>query len=307
MNALQMLRVIECCDSPTWEITFDHNTAPKSKSRPRFDARPGRKPRVYTPGESRAAEDHLALSWRLALRGKTYDGGVAVACVFYRPNRQRIDADNMAKLVLDAGTKARAWHDDCQVVTIIARVELDVSRPRTEVAMIPSTSTLDREMFKTSTCPRCLKVFTVTMSEFVAESKRSNARALGGFCSNKCGKAALLVLARCVHCGSEFARKRAGQSLCSNKCKEESAPSRAQAMIMAGKRPAAARCQKCGGKVSRREYLNCAGCRKQGRPLGSKNKPKSVAPGGEPGAWIRIAVIDTNAPNAPAQPGEEKS
>lgn len=274
-RALDMLRAIEG-GVGAWSIELTHGARPASKSRPRFDARAGRKPRVYTPEQSRAAEEYLALSWRLATKGETKDGALAIACVFFRPNRQRIDVDNMVKLVLDAGTKARVWHDDCQVVCIVARVELDASEPRTEIALVPSASTLNRDMYKSSTCSQCHREFTITMSEIVTQQKRVNRRISGGFCSTACARASTLVMARCTHCGCEFKRKSAGQSLCSNKCKFESAPSRAQAMVLAGKKPDAPKCQKCGNRVSRREYLNCAACRTRGRKKGSKNLPKAL-------------------------------
>ncbi len=128
---------------PAWVVAFTHEGAPQSKSRARVVIRNG-KTSAYTPSETRAAEDALAWRWKIALRGRTYDGPLAVACVFVRPNYQRIDIDNMVKLVLDAGTIARAWVDDSQVVMILARTECDPTAPRTEVTLMPTSSTMDR-------------------------------------------------------------------------------------------------------------------------------------------------------------------
>ncbi len=294
-RALSMLRAIEG-DGSAWSIEFTHDARPASKARPRFDARRGAKPRVYTPEQSRAAEEHMAMSWRLTTKGVTQDGALAIACVFFRPNRQRIDVDNMVKLVLDAGTKARVWYDDCQVVCIVARVELDAESSRTEVALVPSKSTLNRDMYKSSQCPQCGKLSTRAVSDIVSAQKRANRVIAGGFCSDTCARASTLAMARCVHCGNEFKRRRAGQSLCSNKCKNENAPSRVKAMVMAGKKPAAPTCQKCGGRVSRREYLNCASCRTRGRKKGSKNRPKPVPD----------LTVEAIQQERPATPGEEQ-
>ena len=60
------------------------------------------------------------------------------------PDRRRTDSDNLEKLVMDAATKARVWHDDCQVTAKVVAVELDPVHPRTVVALCPATSSLDR-------------------------------------------------------------------------------------------------------------------------------------------------------------------
>ena len=128
---------------PEWCLAFRHDGPPISKARARVVVKNGRT-MAFTPERTETAETALAWRWRLALHGVTYDGNLALAAIFYRPNRQRIDVDNMLKLVLDAGTQARAWHDDCQVTTIAARTELDAECPRTEIALMPANSTLYR-------------------------------------------------------------------------------------------------------------------------------------------------------------------
>jgi Holliday junction resolvase RusA-like endonuclease len=274
-TALRLMTAIQdaCEFDPQWVTTFRHDGAPKSKARARVVVRHG-KTMSYTPQTTRVAEDELAWRWKLAMQGKTIDGPVAVVCVFFRPNRQRIDADNMTKLVLDAGTKARVWHDDSQVVMIVARVEFDPGHPRTEIAIADASSTLDREMFKTATCPTCAKEFTRKTSAHVSNSKRADYMSPGGYCSNACVQGAKRVMARCRHCSKDFVRKKAGQALCSNECKVVSASVRFSEAVSLGKRRGHAKCEQCGGRVSRREYKRCSDCSPKGRAKGSKNKPK---------------------------------
>lgn len=124
-------------------ISFTMDVSPISKARARV-VQTRRGTRSFTPLATRSAEEHLSWMWRLALKGRKYTGNLAIACVFYRPDRRRIDGDNMIKLVLDAGTKAGAWHDDCQLTTQLIRIELDADHPRTEVALCASASTLGR-------------------------------------------------------------------------------------------------------------------------------------------------------------------
>ena len=141
---------------------------PKSKTRPRVGKRG-----VYTP--SQPNEEKLAWFLRSAHQGGPEKGNVAIACVFYRPNRQRIDADNMMKLVMDAATGI-LWDDDDQVTFQCAAVELDRDHPRTVIAYGPHESTLRRGVdAKTRRCPQCGADFTVDMVD-----RRAT------FCSSAC-------------------------------------------------------------------------------------------------------------------------
>lgn len=134
--------------TPEWTLAFTHdgNPRPKARARTVLNRKTG-KVRTFTPEETEVAETALAWAWKLALKGKTKVGALAIACVFYRADRSKVDADNLVKLVLDAGTKARAWDDDSQVVTIVARIERDAAKPRTEIALMPTITTLDRKGF----------------------------------------------------------------------------------------------------------------------------------------------------------------
>lgn len=124
---------------PTIEFAFE--VVPISKARPRLGARG----HVITPERTRAAEEHLGWRFKLAMQGREQMlGNLAIVCVFYRPDRRVIDGDNMIKLVCDAGNNARVWKDDCQLTTKLVRIELDKARPRTEIAIGPLASSLQR-------------------------------------------------------------------------------------------------------------------------------------------------------------------
>lgn len=116
-----------------------HDGDPRPKPRPRHGQR-----RTYSPPELIAAERALATRIRAAVRGIRREGNVAVAAIFYRSTRRKVDGDNLMKLALDAATAAGAWWDDCQITTQAAWVELDPERPRTVLAICDATSTLER-------------------------------------------------------------------------------------------------------------------------------------------------------------------
>lgn len=137
-SSLGWFRVIAGRAPVLW---FTADLVPIAKERPRT----GRGGRTYTPEKTRAAEEHLAWAFKLALKARLpLVGNLGMAVVFYRPNRQRIDGDNMLKLVCDAGNLAGAWVDDSQVTTKLARIELDKAHPRTEIAIGPLASSLTR-------------------------------------------------------------------------------------------------------------------------------------------------------------------
>ena len=69
---------------------------------------------------------------------------LALVLVFYRSDRTAMDLDNLEKLVMDAGTRAGVWLDDRQITAKASKLELDAARPRTLIAIAPTTSTLDR-------------------------------------------------------------------------------------------------------------------------------------------------------------------
>lgn len=136
----------------SWTMAFQHPGEPISKHRHRM-TRTGHR---YTPRASLEAQEELAWRWRASVRVSTpLDGNLALAAIFYRPNRRSQDVDNMMKLVMDAATQAGIWHDDSQVTAQVALVELDAEKPRTLVALGLHSSTLTRRYFVELTCAHC--------------------------------------------------------------------------------------------------------------------------------------------------------
>lgn len=240
---------------PNEIIAFVHDGAPISKAR----ARAG-KYGFYTPTRTILAERSVFVAFRSVMQGRqTYTDTVAIVAIFYRPNRQRIDADNLMKLVMDAGTKARVWRDDCQVTAQASIIELDAQRPRTVIALCPHRSTMTRQPLLLN-CERCGKDFERDPSY----AKRCNPR----FCSGACAQARRLAVVACPRCGHDFQRKNAGQRYCSSPCAKADRGTR----LPNGEQKPPAVCEKCGKRVSRREYKQCRSCRGYGRP------PKNSAP-----------------------------
>ena len=73
-----------------------------------------------------------------------FTGAVAMAAIFRMPDARWTDADNLSKLVLDAGTKAKLWRDDSHVTAPLPYLELDKKRPRTLLAFAPIRSSIPR-------------------------------------------------------------------------------------------------------------------------------------------------------------------
>lgn len=125
---------------------------PMSKARSRFS----RTGKSYTPASVKEAEAR----WQRRLAPiRPYMGNVAVSCIFVRADNQRIDVDNMVKLVMDACTAAKVWDDDSQVTALAAVEERDPWEPRTVLALAPHQSTMRRGSEHWPTCPVCEKQF----------------------------------------------------------------------------------------------------------------------------------------------------
>ncbi len=230
---------------------FVHLGPPASKAR----ARMGRSG-FYTPTASKGAQTDLAWQFQLAKKGaQPLACNVAMFVVFYRPNLQRIDTDNMMKLVLDAGTEARIWRDDCQVSAHAALVELDAKNPRTVIAWCPYVSTLVRTPVA-RVCQRCGK-------EFERPGWMKAGKTGLYFCSSACAQARRLALATCPRCNVSFQRKVSAQKYCSLDCRNAERGNR----LPNGEQRPRSVCEKCGGPVSRREYQQCRACRGYGRPV----------------------------------------
>jgi Holliday junction resolvase RusA-like endonuclease len=112
--------------------------SPASKTRPRFS----KDGRTYKTAEDQQAEARTGWQLRRAFR-QPWTGNLALGCVFFRPDRQRIDVDNLVKHVCDAGNGI-AWADDAQITALYAVAEVDPEYPRTLLVVARHTSSLDR-------------------------------------------------------------------------------------------------------------------------------------------------------------------
>lgn len=136
-RALQLMAAIAPGAEPFATLVIPG--APATKTRARFSRTTGR---AYKTQADRDAEDATAWHLRSAFR-EPLTGNLAVACIFYRPDLRRIDADNMLKHICDAGNKV-AWADDAQITAVYGVVELDRDASRTVVVVAPHVSTMDR-------------------------------------------------------------------------------------------------------------------------------------------------------------------
>lgn len=215
---------------------------PNSKARPRFGANGN----VYS-AKGQVAGEH-AVGWQLKeLFPEPLEGNVAVACVFFRGNRQRIDVDNMLKHVMDAANKI-CWHDDSQVTAQLGIIELDRGRPRTVIAIGEHITTMERtgRAKKERQCLSCGQAFI---------SKQHDPK----FCSRECAARArgekLSELIPCGWCGTHFKRRTASVRFCSNDCRLASLHENKRS-----KSRIPARCVDCGAKLSKPGYARCRSC-----------------------------------------------
>jgi Holliday junction resolvase RusA-like endonuclease len=217
---------------------------PRSKARPRFT----RSGRPYSDKAQVDNERYLANSFRDALN-TPFEGNVAVACLFYRSSRHRVDVDNLLKQIGDAATRSGVcWRDDAQVTAILGVLELDRDNPRTVVGLAEHQSSLDRgDQTQLSDCARCGKAFA-----WVPAPSHAPRRFCSRSCSSRSVGTDLSALASCLVCGKDFKRKMAGQKLCSKACR----------LMALSDRPARPKgiCRICGTTTSRPEYRRCRRC-----------------------------------------------
>lgn len=86
-----------------------------------------------------------------------FPNNIAVAAIFFRSNRHRVDVDNLLKTALDGITKSGlVWADDDQVTALLGVVEHDSAWPRIEIAVGHHESTMLRgDARLTHTCETC--------------------------------------------------------------------------------------------------------------------------------------------------------
>jgi Holliday junction resolvase RusA-like endonuclease len=193
-------------------------------------------------------EEQLIRGFASAIEGRSFAGPVAVAAVFFRPDFFRIDADNMMKLVLDAGTKAKAWSDDCYIVAQASYVELDDERPRTIIALASAVSSLDRSK-------RLIRFKCVVCGTGFTREGRAARKNPPKFCSRVCfGRSCRYKhgKGKCLKCGVQFVKNAARQRYCSREC--------AARVNSQYERNTLASCQVCGAKLAKQHYKLCRKC-----------------------------------------------
>lgn len=183
------------CPGTPWMKFIVIEGPPKSKARPRL----GKRGSVYSP--SKPNEEALGWELKTIFKQRIEEGNLAVGCVFYRPNRQRIDVDNLLKLVMDAATGI-VWKDDSQVTAQLGILEMDKERPRTVIVFGEHQSSLQRVPI-TRTCKAC-------GSSFVVDCEVRTQR----YCSAKCK--ASVIKQKKVHPGQGKGRKRQPPATCTD-------------------------------------------------------------------------------------------
>lgn len=133
----ELLAALGLADGPLHTLTIPG--VPYSKSRPRFT----RQGRAYHKSDDVDAEQRTGIYLRATVR-RPYLGNVALACLFFRPNRNIVDADNLLKHVCDAANNV-LWIDDSQCTGIVGIVDVDATDPRTVVAVGVHLSGLVRD------------------------------------------------------------------------------------------------------------------------------------------------------------------
>lgn len=241
---------------------FVNDGEPVSKARARFSSKTGK---FYTPAKTRNAEEELAWRFKGVMHGTVLDDSIAIVAIFYRPDYRRMDVDNMMKVVLDAGTKAGVWGDDCQITAQASFIELDAERPRTVVALCETESSLSRMR----SCAVCGTRFRRKHHENVSERS-------GLYCSKQCMYQATVkdqdvTIAEeipCLQCGEMFRRRTSAQKLCSEACRVKWMVGRQQP----GK---VVLCADCGEPVPNRTAKRCRACWRVWLRAGRPNAPVS--------------------------------
>lgn len=253
---------------------------PIAKCRPRFT----RTGRVYTTGKTADYEKAIRslLLASVGFGNVDKDSSFALRCVFYRPNRQRIDCDNMIKAVSDAATGV-VWADDSQVMEVVGRTFLASETPHVEILIhtVPDPSPKPK-------CEVCGKPTNYY--------KSSPAR----FCSSECAYSSRRVEWNCPECNGVFSIQksalRKGKLFCSRKCSIANAKRTKTGLCRP--RPAKKLCQSCGGKISKNTYAMCRACHLKKMPLRESNlsivKPADDLPPKRP-PGMTVIIEECNA------------
>lgn len=224
--------------------------APWSKSRPRFG-----RGRTYMKPEDVDAERRTAMHLKRVVP-RPLEGNAGLVCIFYRPNRQRIDTDNLIKHVCDAGNGV-LWIDDSQCTAVMGVIELDSENPRTVVAVGGHVSTLLRGTDATNPCKVCSKPIRV-------DGHRGHAPLT---CPGACrqtykGYSDLSALIPCARCGKKFRRQTKTNQFCSNDCRIDSLRDKRRETA----KPFS-RCQDCDKQLTHKRGGRCRECWASSRPV----------------------------------------
>lgn len=195
---------------------------PKSKKRARAGAHG-----VYRTTADKEAERHVESYLAVSFPGGPRKGYFAVGCIFFRGDRQRVDVDNLLKLVMDAATNI-VWLDDAQVTAQLGVVEYDPDNPRTVVMIGEHETTMERPSDQ-AFCEQCGK-------EFQRNTMASR------FCSRLCSGLSQRTMgeSRCPTCRTVFRRRQKAQVYCSKSCARKATKG-------AGPKNDPPKCQECGG------------------------------------------------------------
>lgn len=239
--------------------------APWSKARPRFS-----KKHTYASREDHDAQKRTATFLRSVVR-EPFPGNVGIACIFYRPNRQRIDTDNLLKHVCDAGTGV-LWDDDSQCTAIMAVIELDAENPRTVVIIGHHQSTLTRGVDDSITCTVCGKLMRRTVQR--TATMRGHARKT---CSREChtialGYRPLGERIDCATCTKPFRRKTKSQKFCSPKCRVSSLRNKSRPH-----QSQKSKCIDCGKQLQHKRGGRCRECWRTNIKAGTSGAPAEEA------------------------------
>lgn len=255
-------------DVPHGQILFECRIDgdPAAYGRPRMT----KNGHAYTPKKTREFKEYMAWVMKAARKEsgflKTDTDQYGVRAVFYRSNYQRIDIDNLLKMLLDSVTYAGLWKDDAMVTEIAARVVKGHPEPHQRFVIyscdVSAEEQVSNKVFqKVRHCKECGKL--------IEKNYPSSARS---YCSLKCWFVSRSTTLKCSQCGIEFQiakskikgnRKR---RFCSRSCNlkyyaKERKKNGSDKWL----------CRICGGKVSRKEYTRCWACMIKERKALSSN------------------------------------
>jgi Holliday junction resolvase RusA-like endonuclease len=218
--------------------------APWSKARPRFG-----NGRTFVKHEDIDAEKRTATYLRKMVR-TPFTGNVFIGCLFFRPNRQRIDTDNLIKHVCDAANGV-LWKDDSQCTGVMGVLELDPDNPRTVMIIGRHETTLTRGSDDSMPCQICGKLIIRT-SRMRGHPPKT--------CSRECsaiarGYQSLTTPVPCTQCGQMFKRTTKTQHLCSTDCLPGYMRDRAKAVSVPF-----SRCVDCDSELTHRRGGRCRDC-----------------------------------------------